>query len=269
MSAYEQILYSAERGVATITLNRPDRLNAWTRKMEEEVTAALQAAVADDGVRTIVLTGAGRGFCAGADMSLLSAVSQSGQQSEHREVSGNTLPDNQRQHSWLINLPKPVIAAINGPSVGLGFVIPLYCDFRIAAQSAIFNVIFSRRGLIAEYGMAWMLPRLIGLPRAIDLIFTSRKVDAAEALAIGLVHRVLPDEGFLSAVQDFAADLGKSVSPRSLRVMKQQLYAAQSQTLDQAMDASIEEMLASLKCEDFKEGVAHFLEKREPRFTGR
>ncbi len=269
MSAYEQILYHAAGGVATVTLNRPDRLNAWTRQMEEEVTDAIGRAVADDAVRAIVLTGAGRGFCAGADMSLLSTVSQSGLERDHREVSANDLPDNQRQHSWLLSLPKPVIAAINGPSVGLGFVIPLYCDFRFAAESAVFNVIFSRRGLIAEYGLAWILPRLIGLPKAIDLMFTSRKVDAAEALAIGLVHRVLPDDGFLAAVQKFAAELGTNVSPRSLRVMKQQVYAAQSQTLDEAMDVAIEEMLASLQCEDFKEGVAHFLEKREPRFTGR
>jgi len=269
VSAYEQILYDVAAGVATITLNRPDRLNAWTRKMEEEVTQAIRVAVDDDAVRAIVLTGAGRGFCAGADMSLLNAVSQTGLQRDHREVSSNDLPANQRQHSWLLTLPKPVIAAINGPSVGLGFVIPLYCDFRFAAQSAVFNVIFSRRGLIAEYGIAWILPRLIGLPKAIDLMFTSRRIDAAEALQIGLVHRVLPDEGFLAAVQEFAANLGSSVSPRSLRVMKQQIYAAQSQTLDQAMDVAIEEMLASLQCEDFKEGVAHFLEKREPRFTGR
>ncbi len=139
------------------------------------------------------------------------------------------------------------------------------------SKATVYNTLnlFSRRGLIAEYGIAWILPRLIGLPKAIDLMFTSRKVAAGEALQIGLVNQVLPDEGFLPAVQKFAAELGASVSPRSLRVMKQQLYAAQSQTLDQAMDIAIEEMLASLQCDDFKEGVAHFLEKREPRFTGK
>jgi enoyl-CoA hydratase/carnithine racemase len=266
---YEQILYSTADSVATVTLNRPERLNAWTRKMEEEVTSAIQAAVADEDVRAIVLTGAGRGFCAGADMSLLNAVSQTGLSSTHREVSSNDLPVNQRQHSWLLSVPKPVIAAINGPSVGLGFVIPLYCDIRIAAASASFNVIFSRRGLIAEYGVAWILPRLIGLPNAIDLMFTSRKVDAHEALKLNLVQRVFPDDGFVTAVQTFARGLAHGVSPRSLRVMKQQLYAAQTQSLDQAMDVAIEEMLASLQCDDFKEGVAHFMEKREPRFTGR
>ncbi|MBI3680624.1 MAG: enoyl-CoA hydratase/isomerase family protein [Acidobacteria bacterium] len=262
---YEQILYEAADWVATITLNRPDKLNAWTRKMEEELTDAIEKAIADDTVRAIVLTGAGRGFCAGADMSLLSAVSETGLTSDHRRVSGSA----RRQHSWLLSVPKPLIAAINGPAVGLGFVIPLYCDFRLAAASASFNVIFSRRGLIAEYGLAWMLPRLVGLPKAIEMMFTSRKVDAREALSLGLVHRVLPDEGFRAAAQAFASELATSVSPRSLRVMKQQLYAAQSQSLDQAMETAITEMLASLQCEDFREGVAHFLEKREPRFTGR
>jgi enoyl-CoA hydratase/carnithine racemase len=266
---HEQILYEVSERVATVTLNRPDKLNAWTRVMETEVTSALRSAVDDENVRAIVLTGAGRGFCAGADMSLLSAVSQSGVTSRHRDVTSNDLPAGQRQHSWLLSLPKPIIAAINGPAVGLGFVIPLYCDFRLAAASASFNVIFSRRGLIAEYGIAWMLPRLIGLPRAIDLMFTSRKVEAAEALSLGLVHCVLPDDGFLAAAQAFARELASTVSPRSLRVMKQQIYAAQSQTLDQAMDVAVEEMFASLQCEDFKEGVAHFLEKRQPSFSGR
>jgi enoyl-CoA hydratase/carnithine racemase len=267
---YQQILYDVTDRVATVTLNRPDKLNAWTSRMEAEVTTAIQAAVADDGVGAIVLTGAGRGFCAGADMSLLRDISSTGLTERHRDVSANEgLGENQRQHSWLITLPKPVIAAINGPAVGLGFVIPLYCDFRFAASSAVFNVIFSRRGLIAEYGIAWILPRLIGLPNAIDLIFTSRKIDAEEALRLGLVNRVVPDDDLVPAVQAFARELAATVSPRSLRVMKRQLYAAQSQSLDQAMDLAITEMLASLECDDFKEGVAHFLEKRAPRFTGR
>jgi enoyl-CoA hydratase/carnithine racemase len=263
----EQILYTTDSAVATITLNRPDRLNAWTRTMESEVTAAVREAEADEAVRAIVLTGAGRGFCAGADMSLLSSVAESGQSALHREnVSGL---ENQRQHSYLLNVAKPVIAAINGPAVGLGFVIPLYCDFRLASSAAVFNVIFSRRGLIAEYGLAWMLPRIIGLANAIDVIFTSRKFGAEEALRLGLVHRVFPEEGFAAAAQQFARELATEVSPRSLRVMKRQLYEAQSQSLDQAMDTAIAEMYESLKCDDFKEGVAHFLEKRPPKFTGR
>ncbi|MDX1984876.1 MAG: enoyl-CoA hydratase [Bryobacteraceae bacterium] len=263
----EEIQYEAAGGVATITLNRPDKLNAWTRVMESEVFEAVRTAEADDAVRAIILTGAGRGFCAGADMSLLSSVAESGGSAlRHQNVSGM---ENQRQHSYLLNVAKPVIAAINGPAVGLGFVIPLYCDFRLASSAAVFNVIFSRRGLIAEYGLAWMLPRIVGLANAIDIVFTSRKFGAEEAHRMGLVHRVLPEEGFLAAAQAFAHELAAGVSPRSLRIMKRQIYEAQAQTLDQAMETAIAEMYESLKCEDFKEGVAHFLEKRPARFTGR
>lgn len=261
--AYEQVLFEVAHGVATITLNRPDRLNAWTSQMETELRDALSLASADDGVRAVILTGAGRGFCAGADMSVLSNVAQSGASIR------DAVAADQRKHAWLLSVPKPLIAAINGPAVGLGFVIPLYCDFRIASTEANFSVIFSRRGLIAEYGLAWALPRIVGLPNAIDLAFTSKKIDASEALRIGLVTQVLPADDFLAAVQAFARELARSVSPRSLRVMKKQLWSGQSQTLDEAADMAFEEMTLSLQCDDFKEGVAHFLEKRAPKFTGR
>lgn len=265
----DQVLYESGDWVATITLNRPEKLNAWTRQMEEQFTWAIRRAEGDDAVRAIVVTGAGRGFCAGADMSLLSAVSSGGEVGEHQRVSAGGMSGNQWPHAWLLEVPKPIFAAINGAAVGLGFVIPLFCDYRIASTAAWFNVMFSRRGLIAEYGLAWMLPRLIGLPKAIDVIFSSRSFGAEEALSMGLVQRVLPAEGFLAAVQSMAGELAISASPRSLRVMKRQIYQAQSQSLEQAMQVAIEEMLASLRCEDFKEGVAHFLEKRAPRFSGR
>lgn len=274
--AYEQILVDHADSVTTITLNRPDRLNAWTRQMEAEFTEALRAAAGDNAVRAIVITGAGKGFCAGADMSLLSAAAGNGAtdgaSSPLQSDAGFTIEareDFRKKHAWLLSIPKPVIAAINGPSVGLGFVIPLYCDFRIAAESARFSVIFSKRGLVAEYGLAWILPRIIGLPNAIDLIFTSRMVDAAEALRLGLVTRVLPDAGFLEAVQGFARELGQGVSPRSLAVMKRQIYAAQLDGLAPSIDLALEEMRLSFSSEDFKEGVAHFLEKRAPRFAGK
>lgn len=274
--ANEQILVDHSNFVTTITLNRPDRLNAWTRQMETEFTDALRAAAGDDTVRAIVITGAGKGFCAGADMSLLSAAAGNGAtdgaSSPLQSDVGFALQareDFRKKHAWLLSIPKPVIAAINGPSVGLGFVIPLYCDFRIAAESARFSVIFSKRGLVAEYGLAWILPRIVGLPNAIDLIFTSRMVDAAEALRIGLVTRVLPDAGFLEAVQGFARELAQGVSPRSLAVMKRQIYTAQLDELAPSIDLALEEMRLSFSSEDFKEGVAHFLEKRAPRFAGK
>jgi enoyl-CoA hydratase/carnithine racemase len=259
---YDEILYEVENRVATVTLNRPEKLNAWTMHMEEEFGQAIREAAADEAVRAIILTGAGRGFCAGADMSLLSAVVQGG------APAGN-LGEHQRKHSWLLQIPKPIIAAINGPAVGLGLVIPLYCDIRFASEQARFATIFGKRGLVAEYGMAWMLPRIVGLAHSADLLFSSRTIDAAEALRMGLVNRVMAHEGFLDAVKAYATELATAVSPRSLRIMKHQLYASQAQSLDEAVDLATEEMYGSFGTEDFKEGVAHFVEKRAAAFTGK
>ena len=273
MSSYEQIKYEVSNLVATITLNRPDKLNAWTRTMEEELGSAIRAAAADDSVRIIILTGAGKGFCAGADMSLLSAIStEPSPRAEfltEASVDGDVRPDFRKKHAWLLSVPKPIIAAINGPAVGLGFIVPLYCDFRIASEKARFSVIFSKRGLVAEYGLAWILPRIIGLGNAIELMYTSKIADAQEALRMGLVSRVLPEENFLPAVQDFARDLASNVSPRSLAIMKRQIYTGLLQNLGEAFDLAIEEMKASFGTEDFREGVAHFLEKRSAAFTGK
>jgi enoyl-CoA hydratase/carnithine racemase len=185
------------------------------------------------------------------------------------EPNSDARPDFRRKHAWLPSVPKPFIAAINGPAVGLGFIIPLYCDFRFASEKARFSVIFSKRGLVAEYGLAWMLPRIVGTGNAIELMFTSKMVDAAEALRMGLVTRVLPEENFLPAVQEIAREMAATVSPRSLRVMKRQIYTGLLQNLGEAYDESLEEMRGSFGTEDFKEGVAHFIEKRAAAFTGR
>lgn len=275
MSNAETTYLVAER-VATITLNRPDKLNAWTAVMEQEVRAAMDAADNDGSVRVIVLTGAGRGFCAGADMSLLNTVATQGLDDRGRKQAlatrGNregVRADFQRKYSYFPALSKPVIAAINGPVVGLGLVIALYCDLRFASDAAKFSTAFSRRGLVAEYGMAWMLPRLVGLPNALDLLFSARTIDAAEAQHIGLVNQVFANEQFMEKVNAYARELASSVSPRSMRVMKRQVYDAMFQTLAEAIQTSEQEMLASLQSEDFKEGVAHFLEKRAPQFKGK
>jgi enoyl-CoA hydratase/carnithine racemase len=272
----QETLYDVADRIATITLNRPDKLNAWTAAMEHEVRAAIQAAERDDHVRVIVLTGAGRGFCAGADMSLLSGVATRGvdEAAKQRALQNGAeregvRPDFQKKYSYFPAAEKPVIAAINGPVVGLGLVIALYCDLRWAADSARFSTTFARRGLIAEYGMAWMLPRLVGHANALDLLFSARTIDASEAFRIGLVNQVFPQNVFSEKVRENARDLASNVSPRSLRVMKRQAYDAMFQTLAEAFEDSEREMLASLRSEDFKEGVAHFLEKRPPSFTGR
>lgn len=276
--AYAQILYTLADRIATITLNRPDKLNAWTATMEREVRSAVEQAETDDAVRVIVLTGAGRGFCAGADMSLLGTVAKQGVTDQIKERAlhsttvepqGQVREDFQKQYSYFLATKKPVIAAINGPVVGLGLVIALYCDLRFASDAALFSTVFARRGLIAEYGMAWMLPRIVGHSNALDLLFTGRTVDAADALRMGLANRVFPHETFLDQVYEYARELASKVSPRSLGVIKRQVYEAMFQSLGEAFDASERELLASLDSLDFKEGVAHYLEKRSPTFVGR
>lgn len=240
--------------------------------MAEEVRDAMVASDADCDIRVIVLTGAGRGFCAGADMEALSQAAQSGPEAIHRALSPENAPaaradvraDFDTRYSYFPSITKPIVAAINGPAVGLGFILSLYCDLRFATSEARFGTAFARRGLIAEFGTAWILPRLIGPARALDLLLSARMVDAAEAEKIGLVNGIMTME----QIQEYAIMLASTVSPRSLRVIKRQVYEGMFQTLGEAIDLAGREMEASLSTADFREGVAHFLEKRAPRFTG-
>lgn len=288
---YQEIIYTKADRIATVTLNRPGRLNAWTPVMAGEVRDAMYRAADDDEVRAIVLTGAGRGFCSGADMAELQDAAarggpdvDSGKTAEQRvsvltgtkteeELEGqnpnNVRADFRKRYSYLHAIPKPIIAAVNGPAAGLGLIMALHCDLRFAADSARFSTMFSRRGLIAEHGIGWMLPRIVGLSRAVELLFSARMVDAEEALRLGLVHGVFPEGRFMEDVLAYARELATSVSPRSLRVMKRQVYDAQFQTLAEACQAADEELLRSIESEDFKEGVAYFIEKRTPEFTGK
>lgn len=274
---YSDILYAVEDRIATITLNRPDKLNAWTHTMEREVRAAMTAATADEAVRVIVLTGAGRGFCAGADMSLLSSVSESGvtelpdEPAPAGPVPGglDLPPDFHSRYGYFPTVPKPVVAAINGPAAGLGLIMALYCDVRFAADNAVFTTAFSRRGLIAEHGVSWLLPALVGHAHALDLLLSARKVRATEALDMGLVNQVHPAGELMAAVKAYAGEMANLVSPRSVRVMKRQVYRATLQSLEQATLIANAEMPGSFVSEDFEEGVAHFVEQRAPKFTGR
>ncbi len=277
--AYEEILVDVSERIATITLNRPAKLNAWTLKMEQEVEQAMLAAAKDPAVRVIVLTGAGRGFCAGADLANLDGLARSNNTAETlKHVMGERFAnrgpegarvDFRKTYSYFPAIPKPIIGAINGATAGLGLVISLYCDIRIASDQAKFSTAFARRGLIAEHGISWMLPRLVGVSNALDLLYSARLIDAAEALRIGLVSRVIPQEQLAAEVRSYALELANASSPRSTAVIKRQVYNALFQSLGDAIDVANEEMLASFASEDFKEGVAHFLEKRAPAFPGR
>lgn len=277
--AYKQIAYEVTGGIATCTLNRPEHLNAYTPRMGVELRDAMYKAAGDDNVRAIVLTGAGRGFCAGADMKLLSAFSGAGGATaeavgdmptlEHTAPAGPVREDFQTEFGYLVAIPKPIVAAINGPAAGVGFLLALFCDIRLASDNARMGAIFSRRGLVAEYGMSWILPRLVGLANASDILFSGRLVNAEEALRMGLVSRVFPQPAFAQQVHSYALDLVTLSSPRSIRVMKRQLYEDQLRSLAESVEVATREMHESLGSEDFREGVAHFLEKRPPRFPGR
>ena len=271
---YEDILYRVENGVAVITLNRPDKLNAWRGEMDRDVRAAMREAAQDEAVRVIILTGAGRGFCAGADMGMLQSIQSTegaGRSvvNSHQPWDPNANPSFQKQYSWFPAVPKPIIAWINGPCAGLGLILALYCDVRFASDTAKFTTSFSKRGLVAEHGISWLLPRLVGFANAADLLYSSRVITAPEALTLGLISRVIPQAQFEAELMAYAKMLANEVSPRSLREMKREIWNAQFQPLGEAIDSANADMPPSFASEDFKEGVAHFVEKRAARFTGR
>ena len=269
---YSDILYRVEDGVAVVTLNRPDRLNAWRGKMEAEVRLAMRAASDDPIVKVIVLTGAGRGFCAGADMDNLQSIQSTGENVRADPPGAfdpNAREDFKKQYSYFPSVPKPIIGAINGACAGLGLVMALYTDIRFAADGAVFTTAFARRGLIAEHGISWLLPKLVGFAHAADLLYSARKVYAPEAAAMGLVNRIFPTATFMDDVMAYARMLATEVSPRSLGEMKREIWNAQFQGLGDAIEAANVDMAGSFVSEDFKEGVAHYLEKRAPAFSGR
>lgn len=265
---YGDIRYEVEDSAAIITLNRPDKLNAWTSRMEQEYREALQRADADRGVRSVILTGAGRGFCAGADMGHLNTIADTGGTGdEGGGAAPGGLEANYRQHfSFPLTTQKPLLCAVNGAAVGLGLVIALYADVRFASDQARFGTAFAALGLVAEHGTNWLLPRMIGTSNALDLLYSSRVIGAEEALRMGLVSRVVPHAELMPAVKEYAAQLAARSSPRAMRGIKRLVYDAQFTDLATATQAGNDAMVGSFDNPDFKEGLAAFAEKRQPRF---
>lgn len=248
------VLYRAAGEIAMITLNRPDRLNAWTPELGSRYEEELRRACDDPAIKAIVVTGSGRGFCAGADMEVLDAA------------ANDSPPEEPQPHSWVRTLPKPVIAAINGPCAGVGLVMALACDMRFMAEEAKITTAFVRRGLVAEYGAAWLLVRSVGPSRALDVLLSGRLMLAAEALELGLVDRVHPGGELLDATLEYARSLAELSSPWSMAVMKRQVYEAMESDLPAAEASADELMQESFGRPDLAEGVASFREQRPPRF---
>jgi enoyl-CoA hydratase/carnithine racemase len=247
-------------GIALVTLNRPERLNAWNGALAARYFELLDEAATDPAVKVIVVTGAGRGFCAGADMDTLQEIGASSGSGGAESAAGG------RPQFHTTTIPKPVIAAVNGACAGIGMVQALMCDIRFAAAGAKFTTAFARRGLIAEYGMSWILPRLVGPARAMDLLFSGRVVLAEEAFEMGLVNEVVEPSHLLDRTLEYAAELAQHSSPTSMAVMKRQVYADMERGLVPASQAAVGLMTASLRRADFTEGVASFLQKRLPDF---
>lgn len=245
--------------VATITLNRPEALNATTGVMNAELQDAFRVAGADDAVGCVVITGAGRAFCAGADVRAFQSGLQGGEgyQAEHG-------PGGRLDTLW--NIPKAVIAAINGVAVGVGATMPLACDIRVASDAARIGFIFRRLGLAPEFGSTFLLPRVVGLPRAMELCLTGRMVDAGEALRLGLVTSIFPRASFMDEVMALATDLADGPT-RALAAAKDGFHRGLTSTLSEAEAWEYGTANPALRAgEEYREGVAAFSEKRPPKF---
>lgn len=267
-------LYMVEGQIAIITLNRPHRLNAWTGRMHTEYRWCIQQAEANPSVGVIVVTGSGRGFCAGADSQALEGhVEKGGYDSCVRGELANpgygVRPECDHNFAFQFGLTKPVIAAVNGPADGVGLVLACYADIRFAAEGAKLTTAHGRLGLPAEYGLSWLLPRLIGLSRAQELLLSSRVFLAEEAREMGLVHRVLPPGDLMPAVLDYAGRIARTIAPSSLHETRRQVYTDLHRDIGSAVAESEQLLDRMTTSPDFREGVAALVEKREPNFRPR
>jgi enoyl-CoA hydratase/carnithine racemase len=265
--------YAVAERIATITLHRPQRMNAWTGRMHTEYRHCLARAEGDAAVRAIVVTGAGRGFCVGGDAAALQGhVAKGGYDpgtpQELAKPGFGVAPEFDASFAFHFGLSKPIVAAINGPAAGVGLALACFCDLRFAAAGSKLTTAHGKLNLPAEYGLSWLLPRMIGLTRANELLLTSRVFLAEEALAYGLVNEVHPQDRLLSATYSFVADLIARVSPQSLRQTRWQVYRDLHRDVGSAVRDS-EHLIDSMMREpDYAEGVAAFVAKRPPEWTG-
>ncbi len=249
------VLAERHGAVMVLRLNRPERMNAWSDAVEAAYFELLDRADDDPDIRAVVATGEGRAFCAGADL----------EEMQEKQASNATLPDAIRPRTRPLEFRKPLIAAINGAAAGLGLVEALYCDIRFSKPTAKLTTAFARRGLIAEYGMAWMLPRVVGPSRALDLLLSARVVTAAEAAPWGLIDEL--DEDPLSAAIAYAQELATFCSPNSMAVIKSQLRCDGERDFSEAVADADRLMRESLTGADVEEGVRSYFEKRHPAFA--
>jgi enoyl-CoA hydratase/carnithine racemase len=262
---YTDIRYEVADRIATITLHRPDKLNAFTRLMRDELIAAFDRADADDGVRAVIVTGAGRAFCAGADLS-------SGKTTFNYAKRDDATPEDHRDGGGRVSLriyesKKPVIAAVNGAAVGVGVTMTLPMDIRIASSTAKFGFVFARRGIVPEACSSWFLPKVVGMSRALEWVLSGRVFGAEEALAGGLVSRVVPPEELLPAAQAIAREIADHTSAVSVALARQMLWRMAG--ADHPMEAHKVDsrgIFAMGASPDVEEGIAAFKEKRAPRF---
>lgn len=263
MTSYDNVLVEVAEGVGTLTLNRPEKLNAFAGTMRQEIAAAVRALAADDAVRVLVITGAGRAFCAGADIGYMKQLTAAGDVAAFRGL----VEAGREVVTAIRTTLKPVIASVNGPAAGGGANMALACDLRIASDRAAIGQTFSRIGLHPDWGGTFFLPRLVGAAKALELIFSAEMVPADEALRLGLFTRVVPHDRLAAVTRELAGALAAK-PPRALAMAKKAVYASDRHTLDDQLDMELAHQLACFQSEDAKEGLAAFLEKRDPRFRG-
>jgi 2-(1,2-epoxy-1,2-dihydrophenyl)acetyl-CoA isomerase len=260
---YEHILISETEGIVTITLNRPDKLNAFVGHMRRDLAEALEHAGSDRGIRVVIITGAGRAFCAGGDVQFMADLMQRRDSEEFARILGA----GRRVITAIRHMTKPVIAAVNGPAAGAGANLAFACDLRIAATTATFTQSFVKVGLVPDWGGTFFLPRLVTPNKACELFFLGESISADEALRLSIVNQVVTPEELESATMRIAERL-RAAPPIALAAAKQAVYASEAADLDEMLRYETEAQLRCFESEDGREGVHAFLEKRDPQFTG-